>query len=143
MNKGPPIIAVIIPIGNSTLLIKTREIKSAQIMNKAPDTAVIGRVTLWSLPNKARTICGMIKPTKPIIPEFATINPVIKAVKDIYNLLYLTRETPSVIAASSPKSMTFSILDWVVKKINTARIGRITIPNLDQLADARLPINQN
>lgn len=37
--------AVIIPIGSSTLWIKIREIKSAQIINKAPQTAVNGSVT--------------------------------------------------------------------------------------------------
>lgn len=43
----------------------------------APVNAVTGINFLWSVPTNIRTICGTIKPTKPIIPAEYTTNPTI------------------------------------------------------------------
>ena len=72
-----------IPIGNSALSIRHLASISAQSTNRLPSRAESGMIFLWSVPIRMRDICGVISPTKPIIPHFATSTPVIIDINSI------------------------------------------------------------
>ena len=65
------------PIGSSARGIIIRQKTSAHNKKTAPNNAEIGIKYLWSVPTNIRTICGIIKPIKPIIPAEYTENPTI------------------------------------------------------------------
>jgi len=80
-----------IPIGNSLpgiiILVKT----SAHIKNIDPIKAVIKIFFLWSVPNNILTICGIISPTNPIMPDEYTVSPITKDIIIKYknNVLFI------------------------------------------------------
>ncbi|MNY40033.1 hypothetical protein D3C86_1747490 [compost metagenome] len=80
MNIGAPIRAVMIPIGSSTFGTIVRAITSVQIRKMAPNRMDAGSSLRWSEPTRPLTKWGMIRPTNPIIPQLATMMPVISAV---------------------------------------------------------------
>lgn len=67
-----------IPMGSSLPEIIVLDNTSAHIKKIAPLSAVIETIFLWSVPNNILMIWGIIRPTKPIIPDEYTINPIIK-----------------------------------------------------------------
>ncbi|MNE48710.1 hypothetical protein D3C80_1431920 [compost metagenome] len=83
MNIGAPIRAVMIPIGSSTFGTIVRAITSVQMRKMAPNRIEAGSSLRWSEPTRPRTRWGIIRPTKPIIPQLATMIPVIRAVRII------------------------------------------------------------
>ena len=71
MKNGAPSNAVIIPTGISPSVI-VLDIKSTIGIKAAPNSIVAGINFLWFSPTINRMACGIIMPTKPIIPLTAT-----------------------------------------------------------------------
>ena len=87
-------------------------------------------------------MCGIIKPTKPIMPEFATIKPVNNEAIIIYTFRYNPKEIPRVTAASSPSNIVFKTRNWKEKNKLMTIVTIASKGNFPQLAEARLPIDQ-
>ena len=82
-----------------------RATTSAHIMNIAPNRTDTGNSFQWFVPTSARDMCGMMRPTKPMIPQLHTIMPMMTDVMMTYSLRMLFRFTPSVVAVESPSIM--------------------------------------
>ena len=64
------------PIGSSTGFNSVRATRSASIKNTAPPNNDAGSKRLWSGPTIMRTMCGVTRPTKPIVPPMETQTPI-------------------------------------------------------------------
>jgi excinuclease ABC subunit A len=71
-KNGTPTKAVTTPTGSSVGAAATRARASASTRKAAPSSAEAGRRKRWLPPQSSRIMCGMIRPTKPMIPATAT-----------------------------------------------------------------------
>lgn len=133
----------IIPVGNSIPPAIFLAIISAISTSIAPKIATTGINFLWSVPTKNLAICGIIKPTKPKTPLTYTTKPITKDIKIIYSCLYFSKLTPKDRETSSPKSIKFKILYWVIKNRVHNKTKGPTIIISFHLAPATEPNNQN
>ena len=104
MKNGAPIIAVTTPIGISAGLIKVRDIISAKTNKIAPASAEQISKALCLGPINKRIICGIINPTKPIIPDRATLTPTQSAINNISCLVIFLTSNPKCLASDSPNN---------------------------------------
>ena len=71
-NTGDPINAVITPIGSSWGANAVRAAVSAAARKMPPASADVITSHLCDTPESFRMICGMINPTNPMMPDYAT-----------------------------------------------------------------------
>lgn len=110
-KKGPPKVAVIIPMGTSVGLKINLAKVSAKVRNMAPDRALKGTRILLSGPTISLDTWGTIRPTKPIIPPTDTAVAVTKDPKTRMIFLMNSVLTPRCSATSSPVKIAFKSLE--------------------------------
>jgi len=106
-NIGAPITAVMTPMGISKGEKAVRLMVSHRTINVAAAKQEQGIRTLWFGPTINLIIWGMIKPTKPIIPEIETRLAVIKEVIKNNIFFVVSVLIPRCMASSSPMLIAF------------------------------------
>ena len=143
MNARPPIIPVITPIGNSLGEIIVLAIVSHRMRNPPPARNDEISNILKSEPTSNLINCGIINPTKHIIPATETQIPVSSDAKINSILMDISVFIPKCRALFSPKRSAFKGLINKYDNINpvTEDISEIKISVL--LSSSREPIIQN
>ena len=74
-KKGPPTMAVMMPMGSSAGARMLRDTRSQTTRKQPPSIKALGNRTRWLQPNQRRQRCGAIMPTKPMGPVTDTMAP--------------------------------------------------------------------
>ena len=98
------------PMGSSMGLSSVRAARSASSRNTAPENIEAGSSFLWFGPATMRAMCGITRPTKPIVPPTDTHTPM--STETATRMTSLTRltSTPTYRALSSPMAKALSSL---------------------------------
>ena len=74
-NTIAPTKLVTTPIGSSSGFRSVRATRSASMRKTAPPNIAAGSSRRWLGPTSIRAICGVTRPTKPIVPPMETQTP--------------------------------------------------------------------
>ena len=89
-----------------------------------------------------RTMCGMTRPTQPIMPETETEEAVTSVAATMSQMRSLPASTPMARASSSPMARTLSLQRSRKSGTMPRSIGQMTKPRSSQAIPERLPMSQ-
>lgn len=140
-KNGAPITEVKIPNGISEAK-NVLQHMSTSTKKAAPMRRDAGRTILLSGPKRKRAICGMIKPTQPIIPAIATTEEVKRVAQTIFIIRKRSTCTPKASASTSPNASEFRRHLKSNNGIRPKQYGTKNISKSFQVTFAMEPISQ-